>query len=107
MADAALEAGAKAVLTFLEAEFTGEDVTRLPAPPTARLPADAFYFRIEDAGTVVGTVGVTPDVLRGLTTTALVERLHVDDLPGAVRRAGKDACVMVASGARPSAVPLS
>ena len=106
MAEEALEAGARAVLTFLEAAFPSGDVTRLAAPPAARLPADALYFRIEDEGGVLGTVGVTPDIVRGHTTTALVERLHVDDLPEAVRRAGRDACVIVAADARPAVIPL-
>ena len=98
MPDAAQEAGARAVLTFLEATFASGDVTRLPAPPAARLPADAIYFRIEDERGVVGTIGATPDFLRGEATTALVERLHREDLPGAIRRAGAQACVMLVAG---------
>jgi hypothetical protein len=103
----ALEAGANAVLTFLEAEFTGEDVTRLSAPPGGRLPADAVYFRLTNDDGVVGTVGATPDFLQGLSTTDLVERLHLDDLPGAIRKAGSGQCVMLAAGKLPTAVPLA
>jgi hypothetical protein len=107
MGQAALEAGANAVLTFLEAEFTGEDVTRLSAPPGGRLPADAVYFRIGDESGVLGTVGATPDFLQGASTTDLVERLHLDDLPGAVRKAGAGQCVMLVPGKPPTAVPLA
>jgi len=103
----ALEAGANAVLTFLEAEFTGEDVTRLSAPPGSRLPADAVYFQLTNEGGVFATVGATPDFLQGLSTTDLVERLHLDDLPGAVRKAGGGQCVMLAAGKPPTAVPLA
>jgi hypothetical protein len=106
MAEAASEAGARAVLTFLEAAFPGEDVTRLAGPPAARLPADAVYFRIESDAGVLGTVGATPEFLRGHSTTALVEGLHHDDLAGAVRRAGSESCVMLAPGTPPSALPL-
>ena len=105
MADAG-EAGARALLTFLEAEFAGEDVTRLTAPPAAKLPADAVYFRIEGDQDLIGTVGAARDFLGGESTTALVERLHREDLPGAVRRAGAGACVMLASGAPPTTIPL-
>lgn len=107
MADEALEAGARAVLTFLEAEFAGWDVTRFPGPPGGATPADAVYYRIEDEDGLLGTVGVTPDFLRGQSTTALVERLHTDDLPGAVRRAGAGSCVIVSAGKPPTAVPLA
>jgi len=103
MAEDALEAGARAVLTFLEAVFPGGDVTRLLAPPAAALPADAIYFRVEDETGVLGTVGATADFLRGESTTALVERLHVVDLPGAVRRAGAGRCVILAAGKPPTA----
>jgi hypothetical protein len=106
MADGTTDAGARALLTFLEAEFAGEDVTRLSSPPGARLPADAVYFRIEGDQGLVGTVGATPEFLAGESTTALVERLHREDVPGAIRRAGADACTMLASGARPTTVPL-
>jgi hypothetical protein len=106
MADDALEAGARAVLTFLEAEFAGWDVTRLPGAPGAATPPDAVYYRIEDEDGLLGTVGVTPDALRAQSTTALVERLHVEDLPGAIRRAGAASCVLVRAGGPPSAVPL-
>src|SRR5262245_43343458 len=106
MAAEALEPGARAVLTFLEAAFPGDDVTRLAAPPAPRLPADAVYFRIENEAGVLGTVGATADRLRSQSTTELVERLHRDDLPGAVRRAGARQCVMLTAGNPPSAVPL-
>lgn len=107
MAEGTPEAGARALLTFLEAEFAGEDVTRLPTPPAGRLPADAVYFRIEGDQGLVGTVGATPEFLGGESTTALVERLHREDLTGAIRRAGAQCCVMLASGARPTALPLA
>jgi hypothetical protein len=103
MAEDALEAGARAVLTFLEAAFVSADVARLPAPPAGALPTDAIYFRIEDESGVVSTVGATADFLRSDTTTALVERLHVEDLPGAVRRAGAGRCVMLSAAKPPSA----
>ena len=106
MADEAVEAGARAVLTFLEAEFASEDVTRLSERPGAGLPADAIYYRIGDDTRVLGTVGATPEFLRGEATTALVERLHREDLPGAVRSAGAGSCVMLAAGAASKAVPL-
>jgi len=106
MAEAA-EAGARALLTFLEAEFAAEDVTRLAAAPVGKLPADAVYFRIESDQGLVGTVGATPEFLAGESTTALVERLHREDLTGAIRRAGAQCCVMLASGARPTALPLA
>jgi hypothetical protein len=106
MSDAALEAGKRAVMTFLEAEFVGCDVTLLAAAPSGRTPADALYYRIADDDRTVGTVGVTPDALRALSTTALVERLHAEDLAGAVRAAGPAACVLVTAGAKPAAVPL-
>jgi hypothetical protein len=106
MADQAVEAGARALLTFLEAEFTSEDVTRLPSPPASRLPGDAVYFRIGDDARVLGTVGATPDFLSAEVTTALVERLHRDDLSGAVRRAGAESCVMLEAGAGPTAIAL-
>jgi len=106
MADAAAEAGARALLTFLEAEFPGEDVTRLTAPPAGRLPADAVYFRIEEDQSLVGTVGATLDFLGTESTTALVERLHREDLPGTIRRAGAGACVVLAPGAGPTTIPL-
>src|SRR5687768_10697582 len=102
----ALEAGANAVLTFLEAEFTGEDVTRLSAPPGGRLPADAVYFQLSNDTGVVGTVGAMPDFLQSPSTTDLVERLHLDDLPGVLRKAGAGQCVMLAAGKPPTAVPL-
>ena len=105
MADAA-EAGARALLTFLEAEFAGEDVSRLSAAPAAKLPADAVYFRIEGDGRLFGTVGASAEFLGGESTTALVERLHREDLPGAIRRAGAEACVMLASGAPPTTISL-
>jgi hypothetical protein len=105
MADAP-EAGARALLTFLEAEFAGEDVTRLSLPPAARLPGDAVCFRIEGDQGLVGTVAATPDFLGGESTTALVERLHREDLPGAIRRAGAGTCVLLASGAGPTTVAL-
>ena len=107
MGQAALEAGVNAVLTFLEAEFTGEDVTRLSAPPGGRLPADAVYFQLSNDSGLVGTVGATADFLQGTSTTDLVERLHLDDLPGAVRKAGAGQCVMLAAGKLPAAVPLA
>jgi len=106
MAEQALEAGARAVLTFLEAEFASVDVTRLSAPPSAGMPAAAVYFRIENEGGLLGTVGAMPDFLASQATTKLVERLHVDDLPGAVRRAGAAHCVMLVAGKAPTAVPL-
>src|SRR5262245_6218771 len=106
MADQAVEAGARALMTFLEAEFPSEDVTRLPGPPASRLPGDAVYFRIGDDERVLGTVGATPDFLRAEVTTALGERLHRDDLPGAVRRAGAASCVMLTPGVRPTAIAL-
>jgi hypothetical protein len=105
MADEAVEAGVRAVRTFLEAEFTSEDVTICERPATA-LPADAVYFRIGDDSRVLGTVGARLDFLRSESTTALVERLHREDLPGAVRRAGAVSCVILAAGAPPTAVPL-
>ena len=107
MADQAVEAGARALMTFLEAEFASEDVTRLSAPPGSRLPGDAFYFRIGDDSRVLGTVGATSDFLRAEATTALVERLHRDDLSGAVRRAGPASCVMLSAGAGPTAIALN
>jgi hypothetical protein len=106
MGQAVLEAGANALLTFLEAEFTGEDVTRLSAPPEGRLPADAVYFRIEGDQGLLGTVGATSEFLGAQSTTALVELMHREDLPGTIRRAGADVCVMLASGARPTTIPL-
>ena len=106
MVDPAVEAGARALMTFLEAEFASEDVTRLSAPPASRLPGDAVYFRIGDDERMLGTVGATPDFLRAEATTALVERLHRDDLPGAVRRAGAASCVMLRAGAGPAAIAL-
>ena len=106
MAEAA-EAGARALLTFLEAEFAAEDVTRLAAAPAGKLPADAVYFRIESDQGLVGTVGATPEFLAGESTTALVERLHREDLTGAIRRAGAQCCVMLASRARPTVLPLA
>jgi hypothetical protein len=106
MADQAVEAGARALMTFLEAEFASEDVTRLSAPPGSRLPGDAVYFRIGDDERVLGAVGATPDFLCAEATTALVERLHRDDLPGAVRRAGADSCVMLRAGSEPTAIAL-
>ena len=104
MAEEALEAGARAVLTFLEAAFPSDDVTRLPAPPNARLPGDAVYFRIADESGAIGSVGATPDFLQSDSTTALVERLHREDLPGAIRRAGAGRCVMLTVGGPPIAV---
>jgi hypothetical protein len=106
MADAAVEAGARALMTFLEAEFASEDVTRLPGPPASRLPGDAVYFRIADDERVLGTVGATPEFLGAEVTTALVERLHRDDVPGAVRRAGAESCVLRRAGAGPTAIAL-
>jgi len=106
MADQAVEAGARALMTFLEAEFASEDVTRLSAPPASRLPGDAVYFRIGDDERVLGTVGATPDFLSAETTTALAERLHRDDLSGAVRRAGAASCVLLRAGAGPTAIAL-
>ena len=106
MADQAVEAGARALMTFLEAEFTSEDVTRLSAPPASRLPGDAIYFRIGDDDRVLGTVGATPEFLRAEVTTALVERLHREDVPGAVRRAGAASCVMLRPGAGPTSIAL-
>jgi len=94
------------MLTFLEAEFASGDVTRLAAPPGPQMPADAFYFRIEDDTGLLGTVGATPDFLSSQSPTALVERLHVDDLPARVRRAGAGCCVLLATGKPPTAVPL-
>jgi hypothetical protein len=106
MADAAVDAGARAVLTFLEAEFASWDVTRLAAPPAPQMPADAVYFRIEDEGELLGTVGAMPDFLSSQPTTALVERLHMDDVPAEVRRAGAGSCVMLATGKPPTAIRL-
>jgi len=106
MADQAVEAGARALMTFLEAEFASEDVTRLPAPPSSRLPGDAVYFRVGDDQRVLGTVGATPDFLRAEATTALVERLHRNDVSGAVRSAGAASCVMLRAGADPTAIAL-
>jgi hypothetical protein len=106
MADQAVEAGARALMTFLEAEFASEDVTRLPERPASQLPGDAVYFRIGDDERVLGTVGATPDFLSAEVTTSLVERLHRDDLPGAVRRAGAASCVMLRAGAVPTAIAL-
>lgn len=98
-----VEAGASAVLTFLEAAFPGEDVTRLAAPPAARLPADAVYFRIDEEAGLLGTVGAERDFLTSEPATALVERLHREDLPGVVRRAGAARCVMLTLGRPPTA----
>jgi hypothetical protein len=106
MADEAPETGARAVLTFLEAAFPGEDVTRLPAPPASRLPVDAVYFRIENEQGLLGTVGATRDFLGGQSSTALVERLHRDDLPAAIRRAGAGQCVILAAGKPAAVLPL-
>ena len=106
MADAAVEAGASAVLTFLEAEFASSDVTRLAGPPSAQVPADAVYFRIDGDDGLLGTVGATPDFLCSESTTALVERLHRNDLPGAVRRAGAVSCVILTAGGPPTTVRL-
>ena len=52
------------------------------------------------------TVGATPDFLRAESTTALVERLHREDLPGALRRAGAARCVLLTAGNAPAALPL-
>ena len=106
MADATIDAGARAMLTFLEAEFASGDVTRLAAPPAPQMPADAVYFRIEDETGLLGTVGATRDFLSSHTSTALVERLHVDDVSAEVRRAGAGCCVMLASGKPPTAMRL-
>ena len=106
MADQGIEAGARALMTFLEAEFASEDVTRLPAAPAGQLPGDAVYFRIGDDSRVLGTVGATPDFLCAEVTTALVERLHRDDVGGAVRRAGATGCVMLSAGVEPTAIAL-
>ena len=54
----------------------------------------------------VGTVGATLDFLGSESTTALVERLHREDLPGTIRRAGAGACVVLAPGAGPTTIPL-
>ena len=94
------------MLTFLEAEFASWDVTRLAGAPAPQLPADAIYFRIEDESGLLGTVGAMPDFLSSQASTALVERLHVDDVPGEIRRAGAGACVILATGKPPTAIRL-
>jgi hypothetical protein len=106
MSEDAVEAGARALLTFLEAAFASRDVTRLAGPPAAHLPADGAYFRIEDEDGLCGTVGATPGFLGAQSTTALVEQLHRDDVPGVVARAGAGGCVMLIAGERPSVVAL-
>ena len=65
-----------------------------------------IYFRIEGDQGLVGTVGATLDFLGSESTTALVERLHREDLPGTIRRAGAGACVVLAPGAGPTTIPL-